>query len=263
MTRAARMALRTLVGSAAVFAVGCTTPDKKDPLTRLDPALTSKLQTGPAAAAAKPSAPLAFDPAQTGGNGAGVPNSVGRPKPGGGAGGGYAVSLPSPQLGVQPAASLPTKPGVSYAAGPAEPTRTSMPDRATPPASATPIPPAGSTVGLPAPKFDPPATEPPMTRANYNFDAPPAKPLVPTLSTPIRDPEPPAARPEPPPPPVDPLPIPAPVSPVAPVAVPPVAPPKASAAGSMVPLPSATEAPTPGVQPPPVKLPPADPVKPF
>jgi hypothetical protein len=103
---------------------------------------------------------------------------------------------------------------------------------AAPPAPLTPVP----------PKVDPVASEPPVTKANYES----AGPLPPVLSTPMRDAEP---GPTPPPPPA-PLPIPS--NPVG------LAPP----GGPLPPIPSATDGPIKGVQPP-DRLPPAPPITPI
>jgi hypothetical protein len=240
--RTARLALRTLVGSAAAVSVGCTTPEKKDQFANLDPSLQARLQAAAPSSKTAAVKPATFDPTRTGGSGVNVQNSFGRttPQPGTGSSA-FAVSLPPPQLGTQPPMAAPTLPGTSYAtapANPADPVRTAMSDR-----------PAQPTALQPVNAVNPPATEPPMTRANY--EKPAVQPLPPVLSTPNRDLEPP-------------LPIP----PVRPSNLPPIPPstsatlPPTPVGEKLPPIPSATEGPIPGAQPA-VRIPPADPIRPY
>lgn len=246
------------VGLTATLAasLGCLNTDKKpEPLTKLTPDLQSKLASA-APAPSKTGPTPTFDPAATGGSNLSVQNSFGRTKPNDPAASAYAVKLPPPQLGAQPAAGVPALPGTSYASSQPPTGRVPASDRPLPPMPpSNPVVQTGGTTPLPTPKMDPP-TEPPQTKSNYPAlppVAPPAKPLNPVLSTPM-DLEPPLPKPEPPPPPASgglPPVGAAPLNPLAPTATP----------GALTPVPSPNDSPITGIAPP-VKLPPAPPIRP-
>jgi hypothetical protein len=269
-TRIARIVSRGMLSAVIGWCLGCLSTEKKqDPLTKLNPDLRAKLGTLPKPQTnTTPIVPAQFDPSMTGGTGISLQNSFGRVKPTDSTStkGSYAATTPPSGRNLSPSISAPTQPSVTYAAGSTEPARTSNPPRGTMPV-VQPVQPTVASGPLPAPKLDPPAPDHPVSRANYESAAP-ISPVM--LSTPMRESEPPGSVAAPIPPPPPPMAVTPPSSPPAPLPIPipapqvaPVPPPPAASGGELPVIPSATDGPIRGAQPPPVRIPPAPPIRPL